>query len=286
MWNTGAKVPLNYRVSLAELPIFTVYTLFFSMNLQLKRPIAFLDLETTGVNLSSDRIVELAIVKIMPDGSQARKRRLINPQMKIPAVVSAIHGITDEMVKDAPTFKEIANDTKQFLDNCDLAGYNSNRFDWPLLMEEFLRSGLEFDINDRKMLDVQKIFHMLEPRTLTAAYKFYCNQTLEDAHSAEADAVATYEVFEAQLAKYPQLGNTVESVVQYLGDEQMVDFARRFIMEKGIEVFNFGKHKGRPVKDVLKAEPQYYDWMMKGDFPMHTKQKLSEIFNRVMLNKA
>ena len=286
MWNTGAKVPFNYRVSLAELPIFTVYTLFFPMNLQLKRPIAFLDLETTGVNLSSDRIVELAIVKIMPDGSQVRKRRLINPQMKIPAVVSAIHGITDEMVKDAPTFKEIANDTKQFLDNCDFAGYNSNRFDWPLLMEEFLRSGLEFDIKDRKMLDVQKIFHLLEPRTLTAAYKFYCNQTLEDAHSAEADAVATYEVFEAQLAKYPQLGNTVESVVQYLGDEQMVDFARRFIMEKGVEVFNFGKHKGRPVKDVLKAEPQYYDWMMKGDFPMHTKQKLSEIFNRIMLNKA
>jgi len=286
LWNTGAKVPFNYRVSLAELPIFTVYTLFFPMNLQLKRPIAFLDLETTGVNLSSDRIVELAIVKIMPDGSQVRKRRLINPQMKIPAVVSAIHGITDEMVKDAPTFKEIANDTKQFLDNCDFAGYNSNRFDWPLLMEEFLRNGLEFDINDRKMLDVQKIFHMLEPRTLIAAYKFYCNQTLEDAHSAEADAVATYEVFEAQLAKYPQLGNTVESVIQYLGDEQMVDFARRFIMEKGVEVFNFGKHKGRPVKDVLKAEPQYYDWMMKGDFPMHTKQKLSEIFNRIMLNKA
>jgi DNA polymerase III subunit epsilon len=286
LWNTGAKLALNNRVSLVELPIFTVYTLISPMNLQLKRPIAFLDLETTGVNLSSDRIVELAIVKIMPDGSQDRKRRLINPQMKIPAVVSAIHGITDEMVKDAPSFKEIANETKQFLDNCDFAGYNSNRFDWPLLMEEFLRSGLEFDIADRKMLDVQKIFHMLEPRTLTAAYKFYCNQTLEDAHSAEADAVATYEVFEAQLAKYPQLGNTVESVIQYLGDEQMVDFARRFIMEKGVEVFNFGKHKGRPVVDVLKAEPQYYDWMMKGDFPMHTKQKLSEIFNRIMLKKA
>jgi DNA polymerase-3 subunit epsilon len=286
LWNTRAKVALNYRVSLAELPIFTVYTLFFPMNLQLKRPIAFLDLETTGVNLSSDRIVELAIVKIMPDGTQDRKRRLINPQMKIPAVVSAIHGITDEMVKDAPTFKEIANETKQFLENCDFAGYNSNRFDWPLLMEEFLRSGLEFDIADRKMLDVQKIFHLLEPRTLTAAYKFYCNQTLEDAHSAEADAVATYEVFEAQLSKYPQLGNTVDSVIQYLGEEQMVDFARRFIMEKGVELFNFGKHKGRPVVDVLRAEPQYYDWMMKGDFPMHTKQKLSEIFNRIMLKKA
>jgi DNA polymerase-3 subunit epsilon len=153
-------------------------------------------------------------------------------------------------------------------------------------MEEFLRSGLEFDIADRKMLDVQKIFHLLEPRTLSAAYKFYCNQTLEDAHSAEADAVATWEVFEAQLEKYKQLGNTVESVIQFLGDDQLVDFARRFVMEKGVEVFNFGKHKGRPVADVLRAEPQYYDWMMKGDFPMHTKQKLSEIFNRTLLKKA
>jgi DNA polymerase-3 subunit epsilon len=259
---------------------------FLLMNLQLKRPLAFLDLETTGINLSSDRIVELAIVKIMPDGSQVRKRRLINPQMKIPAAVSAIHGITDEMVKDAPVFKEIANETKQFLENCDFAGYNSNRFDWPLLMEEFLRSGMEFDIADRKMLDVQKIFHLLEPRTLSAAYKFYCNQTLEDAHSAEADAAATWEVFEAQLTRYTQLGNTVESVIQFLGDDQLVDFARRFVMEKGVEVFNFGKHKGRPVADVLKAEPQYYDWMMKGDFPMHTKQKLSEIFNRTLLKKA
>jgi DNA polymerase III subunit epsilon len=256
------------------------------MNLQLTRPLAFLDLETTGINLSSDRIVELAIVKIMPDGSQVRKRRLINPQMKIPAVVSAIHGITDEMVKDAPSFKEVANETKQFLENCDLAGYNSNRFDWPLLMEEFLRSGQEFDISDRKMLDVQKIFHVMEPRTLAAAYKFYCNQVLEDAHSAEADAAATWEVFDAQLARYTQLGNSVESVIQFLGDEPMVDFARRFIMEKGVEVFNFGKHKGRPVMDVLRAEPQYYDWMMKGDFPMHTKQKLSEIFNRTLLKKA
>jgi DNA polymerase-3 subunit epsilon len=145
---------------------------------------------------------------------------------------------------------------------------------------------MEFDIADRKMLDVQKIFHLLEPRTLSAAYKFYCNQTLEDAHSAEADAVATWEVFEAQLEKYKQLGNTVESVIQFLGDDQLVDFARRFVMEKGVEVFNFGKHKGRPVADVLRAEPQYYDWMMKGDFPMHTKQKLSEIFNRTLLKKA
>jgi DNA polymerase-3 subunit epsilon len=256
------------------------------MNIQLNRPLAFLDLETTGVNLASDRIVEFAIVKVMPDGSDIRKRRLINPQIPIPAEVSAIHGITDEMVKDAPTFRDIANDIRQFLDNCDLAGYNSNRFDWPMLMEEFLRAGLEFDIADRRMLDVQKVFHVLEPRTLTAALRFYCNEDLTDAHSAEADAFATWKVFNAQLARYPQLGNSVDSVIQYLGDEQIVDFARRFVMEKGVEIFNFGKHKGRPVADVLRNEPQYYDWMMKGDFPMHTKQKLTEIFNRTLLRRS
>ncbi|MCU0381738.1 MAG: 3'-5' exonuclease [Chitinophagaceae bacterium] len=256
------------------------------MNLQLSRPLAVLDLETTGVNLSSDRIVELAILKIMPDGNIVRKRRLINPQMKIPVESSEIHGITDEMVKDAPTFKEISNETRQFLEQCDLAGYNSNRFDWPLLMEEFLRAGLDFDISDRKMIDVQKIFHVLEPRTLSAAYKFYCNKTLDGAHSAEVDAQATWEVLDAQLDRYPQLGKTLDSVINCIGDEKMVDFARRFILQNGVEVFNFGKHKGRPVTDVLKAEPQYYDWMMKGDFPMHTKQKLTEIFNRTLLKKA
>jgi DNA polymerase-3 subunit epsilon len=257
-----------------------------AMNLQLSRPLAVLDLETTGVNLSSDRIVELAILKIMPDGNIVRKRRLINPQMKIPVESSEIHGITDEMVKDAPTFKEISNETRQFLEQCDLAGYNSNRFDWPLLMEEFLRAGLDFDISDRKMIDVQKIFHVLEPRTLSAAYKFYCNKTLDGAHSAEVDAQATWEVLDAQLDRYPQLGKTLDSVINCIGDEKMVDFARRFILQNGVEVFNFGKHKGRPVTDVLKAEPQYYDWMMKGDFPMHTKQKLTEIFNRTLLKKA
>jgi DNA polymerase-3 subunit epsilon len=256
------------------------------MNLQLTRPLAVLDLETTGINLSSDRIVELAIVKIMPDGTVTRKRRLINPQMPIPKQASDIHGITNEMVKDAPVFKDVANETKQFLEQCDLAGYNSNRFDWPLLMEEFLRSGLEFDVNNRQMLDVQKIFHVLEPRTLSAAYKFYCNKTLEGAHSAEIDAVATWEVLDAQIERYPQLGNTIESIIKCIGDEQIVDFARRFVMENGVEVFNFGKHKGRPVADVLKAEPQYYDWMMKGEFPMHTKQKLSEILNRTLLKKT
>jgi DNA polymerase III subunit epsilon len=256
------------------------------MNIQLNRPIAVLDLETTGINLSTDRIVEIAIVKILTDGTKLVKRKLINPEMKIPETSSAIHGITDEMVQNAPNFKSVANEIKQFLDNCDLAGYNSNRFDWPLLMEEFLRSNIDFDMNSRKMLDVQKIFHVLEPRTLGAAYKFYCGKILENAHSAEADATATWEILMSQIDKYPQLGNSIQTIFNCIGDEPIVDFARRFIFENGVEVFNFGKFKGRPVAEVLKSDPHYYDWMMKGDFPLHTKQKLSEILNRTILKKA
>lgn len=256
------------------------------MNIELSRPIAILDLETTGTNLALDRIVEIAIVKVNPDGTKTVKRKLINPEMKIPAASSAVHGITDEMVRDAPTFRAVANEIRQFVEHCDLAGYNSNRFDWPLLMEEFLRAGQEFDLSQRRMVDVQKIFHVMEPRTLGAAYKFYCGKTLENAHSAEADATATWEILLSQVERYPQLGKNVDSIMQFLGDDPIVDFARRFIFENGVEVFNFGKHKGRPVADVLKQEPQYYDWMMKGDFPMHTKQKLTEIFNRTMLKKA
>jgi DNA polymerase-3 subunit epsilon len=221
----------------------------------------------------------------MPDGSKLVKRKLIHPEMPIPAVTTAVHGITDEMVKDAPTFKQVANEIKQFLEGADLAGYNSNRFDIPMLNEEFLRAGISVDIETRKLLDVQKVFHMMEQRTLTAAYKFYCNKSLEDAHTAEADATATWEVLEAQLERYPAIGNTVESVVKFTGEDQIVDFARRFVMENGVEIFNFGKHKGKPVTQVLKEEPQYYDWMMKGDFALHTKQKLTEILNRTILNK-
>jgi len=253
--------------------------------LQLTKPLAFIDLETTGINLGTDRILEIAIVKITPDGKQAIKRKLINPEMPIPKASSDIHGITDEMVASAPTFKQVSNEIKQFIENCDLAGYNSNRFDIPLLAEEFLRSGLDFDLRGRRLLDVQKIFHMMEQRTLSAAYKFYCNKNLDGAHGAEVDATATWEILVAQLEKYPQLGTSVESVLKITGEEDHVDFARRFIMEKGVEVFNFGKHKGRPVTDVLKSEPQYYDWMMKGDFPLHTKQKLTEILNRTLLKK-
>ena len=254
--------------------------------LKLTRPIAFIDLETTGINLGSDRIVEIGMIKILPDGNKSVKRKLLNPEMTIPQTTIDIHGITNEMVKDAPTFKQAANDIKQFLDNCDLSGYNSNRFDIPMLMEEFLRVEVEFDMKGRKLVDVQKIFHMMEQRTLSAAYKFYCQKNLEGAHSAEADATATMEILLAQVERYPQMGNTIESILKFTGEDIIVDFARRFVMEKGVEVFNFGKHKGRPVTEVLKAEPQYYDWMMRGDFPLHTKQKLTEILNRSLLKKG
>jgi DNA polymerase III subunit epsilon len=254
--------------------------------LKLIRPLAFIDLETTGINLGSDRIVEIGMIKILPDGNQSVKRKLINPEMLIPQVSIDMHGITNEMVKDAPVFKQAANDIKQFLDNCDLSGYNSNRFDIPLLMEEFLRVEVEFDMKGRRLVDVQKVFHMMEQRTLSAAYKFYCQKNLEGAHSAEVDARATMEILQAQVERYPQMGNTIESILKFTGEEMIVDFARRFVMEKGVEVFNFGKHKGRPVTEVLKAEPQYYDWMMRGDFPLHTKQKLTEILNRTLLKKS
>jgi len=202
------------------------------MPLQLKKPLAFIDLETTGTNLACDRIIEIAIVRINTDGSKVIKRKLVNPEITIPSGASDVHGITDDMVKEAPTFKQIANEIKQFIENCDLAGYNSNRFDIPLLVEEFLRAGLEFEITSRKLLDVQRIYHQMEQRTLGAAYRFYCNKTLEGAHSAEVDAAATSEVLEAQLEKYPQLGESVESILNFLGEEQIVDLARRFIMRE------------------------------------------------------
>ena len=252
--------------------------------LDLLRPVAFIDLETTGVNLSTDRIVEIAIIKVLPDGERQVKRKLINPEMPIPKQTTDIHGITDDMVKDAPTFKQAGNEIKQFLENCDLGGYNSNRFDIPMLMEEFLRAGMEVDLSQRRMIDVQHIFYTMEPRTLTAAYKFYCQKELIDAHSAEADVQATIDVLIAQVDRYKNLGNSIDSILGVIGEEKIVDYARRFSFdEKGREVFNFGKFKGRPVADVLKTEPQYYDWMMKGDFPLHTKKKLTELFNRTLL---
>ncbi len=251
--------------------------------LQITKPIAFIDLETTGVNLGTDRIVEIAIVKLLPDGSKTVKRKLINPEMPISKTSVEIHGISNEMVKDAPTFAQAAQELKQVLDDCDLAGYNSNRFDIPLLVEEFLRAGVDFDMKGRRMVDVQNIFHKMEQRTLSAAYKFYCGKVLESAHSAEADASATHEVLVAQLERYPELGNTIESINKFIGEEVVVDFARRFVMQDGVEVFNFGKYKGQSIAEILTKEPQYYDWMMRGDFPQQTKQKLTEIFTRTKL---
>lgn len=254
--------------------------------LTLDRPLAFIDLETTGTNIATDRIVEIAIVKVLPDGQIQKKIKRINPGMPIPKSSSDIHGITDEMVRDCPEFRQVANELKQFLDACDLAGYNSNRFDIPLLVEEFLRAEMEFDTSDRKFIDVQKIFHMMEKRTLGAAYKFYCKKDLDDAHNAEVDAMATFEILKAQINRYDELKNDVSSLAEFTGEEDFVDFARRIIIQDGVEIFNFGKHKGKPVKDVLRDEPQYYDWMMKADFPLHTKQKLTELYSRMMLKKS
>ncbi len=256
------------------------------MSLQLTRPVVIFDLETTGTNITTDRIIEIALIKILPSGEQIKKRKLLNPQMPVPPAASAVHGITDEMLKDAPTFKAVANELKQFVDGCDLGGYNSNRFDIPLLVEEFLRAGIDFSMKGRKMIDVQRIFHLMEQRTLSAAYKFYCDKILEDAHSAEADALATWEILCAQVKRYPNIGTCVDTICRFTGEEEIVDFSRRFIFDNGVEVFNFGKHKGKPVAAVLKDEPQYYDWMMKGEFSLHTKQKLTEIFNRVTLKQA
>jgi len=255
--------------------------------LQLTRPLAFIDLETTGVNLASDRIVEIAIIKVMPDNERQVKRKLLNPEMPIPKQSSDIHGITDEMVKDAPTFKQVGNEIKQFLENSDLGGYNSNRFDIPVLMEEFLRAGMDVDLSNRRMVDVQHIFYSMEPRTLTAAYKFYCQKELVAAHSAEADIQATIDVLIAQMQKYTHLGNSIDSILGVIGEDKIVDYARRFgFDENNNEVFNFGKFKGRKVAEVLKSEPQYYDWMMKGDFPLHTKKKLTELLNKALLKNS
>ena len=254
--------------------------------LQLKKPLAFIDIEATGTNVTTDRIVEIVIVKTLPDGNRTVKRKLLNPQIPIPQVCVDLHGITNEMVKDAPVFKQVAQELKQYLDGCDLACYNAYRLDIPMLMEEFIRAEVDFEMKGRRIVDVQKIFHQMEQRTLSAAYRFYCNKSLEGAHGAEVDAAATAEILDAQLGRYPQLGTTVDSIIKAVGEDQIIDFARRFTYDdKGVEVFNFGKHKGRPVADVLKAEPQYYDWMMKGEFPMNTKQKLTEIYTRTMLKK-
>lgn len=239
----------------------------------------FFDLETTGVSITHDRIVEVSFLKVYPNGKEEIKSRRINPGMPIPPQATAIHGITDEDVKDCPTFKQVARSLADQLEGCDLAGFNSSRFDVPMLAEEFLRAGVDFDMSKRKFVDVQIIFHRKEQRTLEAAYAFYCNKQLENAHSAEADAMATYEVLKSQLDRYPDLVNDIDALSkEYSSFNNNLDFAGRIILnEEGVEVFNFGKHKGKPVLQVLKNEPGYYSWMMEGDFPLNTKQVLTKI---------
>lgn len=248
------------------------------MKLNLRRPIAFLDLETTGINVSGDRIVEISVLKIDPNGSEEWMISRINPEMPIPPKSTAIHGIKDEDVADAPTFREIAKNLAAFLEGTDLAGFNAIKFDIPVLAEEFLRVNIDFNFLKRKYVDVQVIFHRKEQRTLTAAYKFYCDRELENAHSSKADTEATYEVLKAQLDRYSDLENDVEKLADISSYNNLVDFAGRIIYdENGVEVFNFGKHKGKPLETVFREDPSYYSWIMNGDFPLYTKKILTEI---------
>ena len=249
------------------------------MKLNLKNPIIFFDLETTGLDIAKDRIVELCYIRIEPNGNEEAKSMRINPEMHIPEEASNVHGIKDEDVKECPTFKQIAKTLWQTFEGCDLAGYNSNRFDVPMLVEEFMRAGVDVDLSKRKLVDVQNIYHKLERRTLVAAYKYYCGKDLENAHSALADTQATYEVLKAQLDKYPEeLQNDIQFLADYSKMSNNIDFAGRFVYdENGVEVVNFGKYKGKPVKDVLQKDPGYYGWIMQSDFTMNTKQVLTKL---------
>ena len=249
------------------------------MKLNLNRPMVFFDLETTGTNISTDRIVEISVVKVMPDGEQIVRTRRINPEMPIPADATAVHHITDEDVKDCPSFRQVAKSLREFMVGCDFCGFNSNRFDLPLLAEEFLRAGVEVDFFDKaKYVDVQNIFHKKEERTLVAAYRFYCGKELEAAHSANADTMATYEVLCAQLDKYGDLENSVEFLSEFSSRGKSADFAGRIGYDnEGKEIFTFGKYKGQRVEDIFAKEPSYYDWMMNGDFPQYTKRVITKI---------
>ena len=249
------------------------------MKLNLKNPLVFFDLETTGTNINSDRIVEICYLKVYPNGNEESKTLRINPEMHIPETSSAIHGIYDADVADCPTFKDVAKNIANDIEGCDLAGFNSNRFDIPLLAEEFLRVGVDIDMMKRKFIDVQVIFHKLEQRTLSAAYKFYCDKNLEDAHTAEADTRATYDVLKAQLDRYPDvLENDMKFLADYSSYNKNVDFAGRIVYnEQGVEVFNFGKYKGMSVAEILKKDIGYFGWLMQGDFTLNTKNVLTKI---------
>lgn len=269
------------------------------MKLNLKKPIVFFDIESTGTNVSADRIVEICALKVNVDGSEEIRTRRINPTIPIPAEVVKIHGITNEDVLNEPTFKEVSKSLFDFIGNADLAGYNSNKFDVPMLIEEFYRAGIDFPMENRKLVDIQNIFHQMEQRTLSAAVKYYLGKPHEGAHGAEADVRATYDVLLAQLEKYDQVAytdkegktsypvvNDIEALSAFSTNSDWVDFGGRMVFDKDKrELFNFGKHKGKPVEDVLRAEPSYFDWMMNGDFPRSTKKALETIRMRMLANK-
>ncbi|MDE7160743.1 MAG: 3'-5' exonuclease [Muribaculaceae bacterium] len=242
------------------------------MDLNLTRPIIFFDLETTGTNISKDRIVEFSYVKVLPDGTEESKSRRLNPEMHIPEASTAVHHITDEDVANEPTFKQVARSLLDIFEGCDIAGFNSNRFDVPVLMEEFARAGLNFNIAGRRFIDVQNIFHKMEQRTLVAAYRFYCGKELDGAHSAEADTRATYEVLKAQLDRYPDLQNDMDYLAEFSRMGNNIDLAGRIVYnDEKVPVFNFGKHKGKPLREVWERERGFFDWILQGDFPKNTK---------------
>jgi DNA polymerase-3 subunit epsilon len=252
------------------------------LELNLRRPIAFIDIETTGLNVSTARIVEISVLKISPGGNEEWLSTRVNPGIPIPPDTTAIHGIKDEDVANAPAFKAIARNLMTFLEGCDLAGYNAIKYDLPVLAEEFLRINIDFSFRKRRYVDVQVIYHKKEQRTLSAAYQFYCNKDLSDAHSSKADTAASFEVLKSQLDRYSDLQNDVEKLAEFSSFNNLVDFAGRIIIDKdGVELFNFGKHKGKPVEKVLREEPSYYSWMMNGDFPLYTKKVLTEIRLRI-----
>lgn len=244
----------------------------------LRRPLVVFDLETTGISVTHDRIVEICLLKVFPDNREELRTYRINPGIPIPAGASAVHGILDQDVANMPSFKDKSIELNNYLRDCDFGGFNSNKFDFPMLVEEFFRAGIEFDLQKCKFIDAQRIYHMKEPRNLSAAYKFYCSRDLENAHSAEADTIATWEIIRAQLEKYTDLPEDIEGLHKLTGQDQLVDLAGRFVLNvKNQAVFNFGKHRGKPVVDVLNQEPGYYKWMMEGDFPQQTKNVLTRI---------
>ncbi len=256
------------------------------MQLNLTKPICFFDLETTGINISADRIVEISILKVHPNGKEERYTQRVNPTIPIPPEVTKVHGISDADVADKPTFKDISKTVHNLIKDSDLGGFNSNRFDIPLLAEEMLRADIDFDMKHRQSIDVQTIFHKMEQRTLSAAYKFYCDKNLEDAHSAEADTMATYEVLKAQLSKYDDLENDMKFLADFSSRKKFADFAGFITYNKdGEECFSFGKHKGKRVVDILNQEPGYFGWLLNADFPLYTKKVLTAIKLRQFNNK-